>query len=245
MTERCPVEIYQALKAVPGLVKGRSTAKETEGVHSVDDPTLEQTLPHLPPMIAAMVKVQNYVGMRPQDVLNMRPCDIQRQGDIWIYVPYTHKTEHKGKTCKKAIGPRAQAILMPYLIDKQDTPEAFLFSPTDSENARKFTMRENRKTKVCPSQAKRNAQRKVSPKRTFADQYTNDSYRRAIHRACDQAGITHWSPNQLRHKAGTDARDKFGLDAAQAYLGHSNAKTTEIYAELNFEKAAMVAREIG
>lgn len=32
---------------------------------------------------------------------------------------------------------------------------------------------------------------------------------------------------------------------AQAVLGHSNAKTTEIYAELDFEKAAKVMREIG
>jgi len=49
----------------------------------------------------------------------------------------------------------------------------------------------------------------------------------------------------LRHSTGTEVRNKFGLDAAQAYLGHANASTTEIYAELDFEKAAKVAREIG
>jgi len=35
------------------------------------------------------------------------------------------------------------------------------------------------------------------------------------------------------------------FDAAQAFLGHANASTTEIYAELDFEKAAKVAKEIG
>ena len=29
------------------------------------------------------------------------------------------------------------------------------------------------------------------------------------------------------------------FDAAQAFLGHANASTTEIYAELDFEKAAI------
>jgi site-specific recombinase XerC len=43
----------------------------------------------------------------------------------------------------------------------------------------------------------------------------------------------------------TEVRNKFGLDAAQVCLGHANAKTTEIYAEVDFEKAAEVAREIG
>jgi len=33
--------------------------------------------------------------------------------------------------------------------------------------------------------------------------------------------------------------------AVEAVLGHSNAKTTEIYAKASFEKAARVAREIG
>jgi len=35
------------------------------------------------------------------------------------------------------------------------------------------------------------------------------------------------------------------LDYAQATLGHSNAKTTEIYAKVSSEKAEKVAKETG
>jgi integrase len=79
----------------------------------------------------------------------------------------------------------------------------------------------------------------------IGDHYTKDSYNRAIRRACKQAGVPSWTPNQLRHSSGTEVRNKYGLDAAQAYLGHAHANTTEIYAELDFEKAVKVAREIG
>jgi hypothetical protein len=37
----------------------------------------------------------------------------------------------------------------------------------------------------------------------------------------------------------------YGLEYAQAVLGHSSARTIEIYAKASFEKAAKVAREIG
>jgi len=49
----------------------------------------------------------------------------------------------------------------------------------------------------------------------------------------------------LRHSAGTEVRNKFGRDAVLAYLGHPNAKSTEIYADLDYPKAVQVAREIG
>ncbi|MCH7727914.1 MAG: hypothetical protein IH991_15770 [Planctomycetes bacterium] len=32
-----------------------------------------------------------------------------------------------------------------------------------------------------------------------------------------------WSPNQLRHTAGTDVRKRYGLEAAQVVLGHASA----------------------
>ena len=99
----------------------------------------------------------------------------------------------------------------------------------------------NKKGEVQPSQrdqAKPDA-KKVGTK------YTKDSYNRAIRRACEKAGVKVWSANQLRHSAGTEVRNKYGLEHAQRVLGHANAKTTEIYAELDFEKAAQVAREIG
>jgi len=54
-----------------------------------------------------------------------------------------------------------------------------------------------------------------------------------------------WSPNQLRHTAATQIRQRFGLEAAQATLGHSAADVTQLYAERDFSLAATVASAVG
>lgn len=54
-----------------------------------------------------------------------------------------------------------------------------------------------------------------------------------------------WSPNRLRHSAGTEIRRRFGLEAAQVALGHAMADTTQVYAERDYALAARVAREVG
>lgn len=54
-----------------------------------------------------------------------------------------------------------------------------------------------------------------------------------------------WHPYQLRHSFGTRVRGNYGLEAAQVLLGHSNASTTEIYAELDLGLGLAVAAKIG
>jgi integrase len=72
-----------------------------------------------------------------------------------------------------------------------------------------------------------------------------DSYGLAIRRACQAANVPHWHPHQLRHAAGTRVRDRHGLDAAQAFLGHASAKTSEIYAKVKNELAERLAGDEG
>jgi integrase len=67
----------------------------------------------------------------------------------------------------------------------------------------------------------------------------------AIARACKKLGIDQFGPNAIRHRVGTEARKATGLEGAQHLLGHANASTTEIYAELNEERARAVALAIG
>ncbi|MGL6195814.1 MAG: hypothetical protein ACRC2T_13440, partial [Thermoguttaceae bacterium] len=153
--EFVPVEVYQALQAVPRLTKGRTTARESAQIEPVPDAILNKTLPLMPPVVADMARIQRLCGMRPQEVCNMRFCDIDRSGKVWRYVPFEHKTEHHGKSLTKAIGPKAQAILTSYLMEKEFEPEEFLFAPNDSEIGRKITMRQARKSKVQPSQIAR------------------------------------------------------------------------------------------
>lgn len=54
-----------------------------------------------------------------------------------------------------------------------------------------------------------------------------------------------WSPHQLRHNAATYIRKEFGIEVARIILGQRCLKVTEIYAELDREKAEAAMRKIG
>ncbi len=74
---------------------------------------------------------------------------------------------------------------------------------------------------------------------------SRESYEQAIKAACRKAGIEPFSPNQLRHASATKIREAYGLEAAQVILGHSNASTTQIYAERNLRLACDIAAKLG
>lgn len=71
-------------------------------------------------------------------------------------------------------------------------------------------------------------------------------YRKALHKACERAGVPAFNPNALRHSAATEARRLGGLEAAQQFLGHSERSTTERhYALPDLDLARAVAEKIG
>jgi len=253
--ELIPVHVHQALTTVPGLKKGRTSAREPAPIQPVTEKVLVATLPCLPPVISDMVQLQLLLGCRPGEICQMRPRDVERAGEIWVYRPQSHKTEHHGRVRDIAVGPQAQAILLPYLVRDADCP---CFSPADSRRRRFEAMRASRKTPIQPSQVNRG---KKQPRRTPREMYTKDSYYRAIQRACDRADliahaarpdiatderlVPRWHPNQLRHTAATKIRRRFGLEAAQVVLGHSRADVTQVYAERDGKLAGEVAKLIG
>ena len=239
--ELVPAGTHQSLKTVRGLQKGRTEARETDPVEPVDEKTVQATLAELPEVVADMVRFQRLTGCRPGEVCNIRPSDVQRDGDVWLYLPFTHKTEQTGRPRVVCIGPRAQAVLRPYLLRDGDS---FCFSPLDSERRRRAEMHAHRRTPMsCGNRPGTNC--KLSRRRPAGACYTADSYRRAIHRACDNASVDRWSPNRLRHSAATDIRKQYGLEAAQVVLGHSQADVTQVYAERDLKLAARIAREVG
>ena len=102
---------YQALAAVPSLRKGRTMARETDPVQPVEEATVEETLPHLPSVVADMVRLQKLCGCRPQEVCSIRPFDVDRTGDVWLYRPTSHKTQHLGRQRVIAVGTTSVRIL--------------------------------------------------------------------------------------------------------------------------------------
>ncbi len=109
--EMLPAEVCHALQLVSGLKRGRSLAKESPPIGPVSDATVEATLPFLPPVVRDMVNFQRATGCRPGEVCTLRPCDIDRSDEVWVYRPPHHKTEHVGRVRLIFIGPRAQAAL--------------------------------------------------------------------------------------------------------------------------------------
>jgi integrase len=244
-----PVGIYQALAAVPGLKKGRTEAHESQPILPVDDLHIDATLPHLPAVIANMIRFQRLTGCRPGEVCSIRPCDVDTSGEVWKYRPQSHKTEHHHKARVIFIGPKAQNVLRPYLLRDKTS---YCFVPRESQKKQNALRRENRQTPMTPSQARRRPKRR--PKRSPGDRYAIEAYNRAIARAVmlanekrkpEEGIIPTWSPNQLRHASATEIRRMYGIEAASTVLGHANLQVSEIYAEKNFELAAAIMQKIG
>ena len=226
--ELAPVQVWESLRTLLPLQRGRTTARETEPIHPVPADLLQRTLPLLPPTLRVMVLIQLLTGMRPNEVVQMRAADIERNGlnGCWIFMPRSHKTEHKSKSRRVVLGVRAQELVAPLF---GDDPDALLFTPTRSEQERKATRREQRRSKLTPSQVARDARNREQPRRHLRESWTSATYLRAIYYACDQARIERWSPGRLRHNFQDAAERACGLEAASKALGHSNLGTTEHY----------------
>jgi integrase len=237
--ELAPASIHHGLQAVAGLRRGRCDVREAKPVGPVPELFVEAIEPYVNRQVWAMVQLQRVTGMRPGEVCIMRTADLDVTGSVWVYIPERHKMEHHGRSRQVYIGPQGQAILRPWL---RTDLKGYLFSPADAMAERRTDLRGRRKTRVQPSQQNR---RKLKPEKTPGTKYTTDSYRQAIAKACDKAGIAHWHPNQLRHNAATRLRREFGVDVARIILGHSSPIVTEIYAELDREKALAVVGKIG
>jgi integrase len=202
--EMLPVTVYQALRAVESLRRGRTEARETPKVRPVPPERVDATLPFLPPVVRAMVGFQRLTGCRPDEVCRVRPLDLDLNNPAcWVYRPGSdqgpegdHKTAHHGHERLILVGPRAQEVLRPYLGTKL---ESYCFSPAESERRRSEARREARQTPLTPSQRARRP--KAERKRAPRDRYDETSYRNAVYRACDRAFPLpeHLAPRQLEN----------------------------------------------
>lgn len=238
--ELAPAGVWDALRAVESLRRGRTEARECDPVRPVPLAYIEAIRPRVSRQVRAMVDLQLLTGMRPNEVVQIRWADIDVTGEAWTYRPVRHKTQHHGLDRVIHLGPRAQAVLNDF---KNSNTTAAIFSPFESEAERSVARRKARETPMTPSHAARKP--KADRRRPAGDTYSVDSYRRAIERACDVAEIPRWTPNRLRHNAATVLRKQFGIEAARVMLGHTELATSEIYAERDQEQAAKIAAAVG
>lgn len=248
--EMVPPSTLHGLQAVAGLRRGRTEAADRDPIRPVADEDVDAVLPFLTPPVRAMVELQRLTGMRSGEVIAMRACDIDMSGALWLYQPKEHKTAHHGHARVVELGPRSQAILEPFL--KRET-EAYLFSPAEADAAVREARHAARKTPLSCGNRPGSHVVQRRPKRSPGDRYTTNSYRRSIVKAiplvnakrCPKDHIPHWHPHQLRHSFATMIRREHGIELARIILGHRTAFTTEIYAEVDRQKAREVMAKIG
>lgn len=140
---------------------------------------VDPVLPRLSPQIAAMAQVLYLSGARPSEIRKMRPMEIDRNGPdgCWLLIPNRHKGTWRDHGRVILVGPRAQAILAPFLLQ---TPgeEAYIFrsnrkaiNPYCSESLSKAVKTACEEAGVipwCPYDLRHEACRRV--RRDFGDQ---------------------------------------------------------------------------
>lgn len=239
-------QVAARLAVVKGLTQDDQDVLQPRKVPPVAQERVDALECFVSPVIWAMIQVQLITGMRPVEVCDLRPCDIDRSDEVWVYTPEHHKTQHRGKDALICFGPRAQQILTPYILKAEET--GYLFTPAESEAWHREQRHRARKTKSgYGNNPGDNLKR--DPQWKPGQRWNTTAYRKSIHRGCDIAwplprkGMNEdeinvwrkkhrWNPNQLRHLAGTIIRKQHGLEAAALALGHSSEVLTDmIYAE--------------
>ncbi len=229
--EVVPPEVLTGLKAVLPLRKGRVDAPEEEEVVPVPLDVLEATLPYLAPRWRAMVEVHLAGAMRAQDVVVMRPCDLDRSGPEWLYTPSTYKTEHlEGSSRRIWLGPKAQAALSPLLVERSaERAERLAWLFPSKGRGRHFGKGPGHLTVSGYRSLIRGALKKANRERAKA--------------GLDP--LPHWFPLQVRRTALTRLKEQVGAEAAQAAGGHRQMSTTDLYTRRMDALAREAARRLG
>ncbi len=183
--ELVTARVRMELLSVDPLKPGRCTARAGRVVKPVPVEVVEQTLPFMASPVAAAVRLQLLTGARPDEVLSLRPCDIDTTAanGVWVARLERHKTQYMGHDRVLFLGPKAQAVLMPLM---KRAAETYLFRPAEADAERRAARAAARKTPLsCGNRAGTN--RRAAPKKSAGDRYDARAYYRAVQYACDVA----------------------------------------------------------
>lgn len=216
-----PDTVLGRLLALRPLTYGRTTAPEKTGLRTITRDQLNDVLAALaePP-----ARVQNKVpkSIRLARMRMMTMLELQAETGM-----------RSGELC---------SMTWEQIRPHPSVPEVWVYRPLEHK-----TEHHNKPREVAIYQAGQALIRTwmavsgINTGRLFY--ITTAGYRTTLQRAMKRAKITRWTPHQVRHLTGTELRRELGIDAAQAQLGHSSVRTTEIYAEVEHEHiVAKIAR---
>jgi integrase len=232
-----------ALRYVPSLHRGRTVAPESKPREDIPDVVVDATLPYLLPTVAAMVQVQRWAVMRPNEVCRMcvGHIDRSRKDGIWIYRPPLHKGTWRGHGKAVPLGKPEQALLLPYIEGR--VPEQAVFSPMNAMAEKKG-----------PNTKSKGRKKSTAPSKQFQEHYNTRSSGRAIERAIKKANqslpkdqqIPHWTPYQLRHAGITELvyENNGNLEIARAVAGQRSVAVTQGYNHADLDIAIEQAKKL-
>lgn len=234
--------IGASLKQVKPIKNARMGVTPPKTIRPASIEDFNAVIKHMSRQTCSIVELMLLTGMRSNDACIMRPMDIDQTSDVWVYLPVKFKRSGMtGQTQRKIyLGPKCQQILKPFLENRLST--SFMFSPKEAMEEIRANQRSQRNPKVQTGQSQR---QNKPPERQPGQKYTSASLYRAVRNAARKAGNLEITPNMVRHLAGTNVRDKFGIENALKIMGHKNVNTTEIYAQYNSTKSMEIMREIG
>jgi integrase len=257
-----PASAWHALTCVKGLRAGRSAAKEPKPNKNVPEADFQAALAGLSSPVRAITELLWWTAARSGEIRKLRTRDIDRSSIPWRYSPLRHKTACKGHERAIFFGPRARAILQPFLDEAN--PDKYLFSPADATRARQTAEKvahrsDARRAAAAAAKRRLDAKKrldktgKAPPKssRRPGTRYTRNSLANALRRRCARIGVEYFKPHRLRHTArcrlealvGKAAADsvagiEYASDETQATLGHASARMTKRYGGICYSLAA-------
>ena len=212
-----------ALESVSALRFGE--ARENKPRRPVTFRQFIRTTKQATAQVRAMLLLQWLTGARAGSVCQAKPEQFDTSITPWVWNP-RHKTEARGRDLILFIGPKGRRVLRKFLAERK--PDEYLFSPRALMKSPRFRAR-----------------------------YHTATYNQAIGKAIGRANkkatskgsagppIPHWTSHQIRHAKGHSVRGEFGLEAAQAVLGHDSIKSTQIYSDKQLRLARHVAEAKG
>lgn len=252
--EIVPPETLTALRTVRPLRRGRAPVpgvappRPPVKVRPVGSAVLALTRANVSPTIRDMIDVQALTAMRPSELCAMRLADLYETDDAdvayYLVRPDANKVDHHDIERVVALGPRTLALLAPYIARARalDPERSYLFRPCDAHADHLAERHAARQTPLsCGNTPGTN--RKGNPEWAPGEHYTPASYRKAITRGCERAGVAPWSPNQLRHSGATAIASRTAIEVAREQLGHTSIATTAGYVEVDRARLAAWARE--
>jgi integrase len=106
---------WAALCGVKPVRPNRPGAREPQRAKTTTMAEVRAVCRRLTSVLRAMVLTQFWSGMRSGELREMLLSELDRTGEVWVYRPGRHKTDYLGHSRSVYLGPRAQAVLRPFV----------------------------------------------------------------------------------------------------------------------------------